>query len=167
MIPNLKLWDKIKQEIWWYVFYPIFPHIQKALIKLHIIYHHGRQPWHLGWVAKGKTLRSFYKYVHTQGFSNHFIAWSDDGQVLSLRKREGFKFQYHLRVFSDGEIRGHYEETPESHPIQHFDEKVFEPKLQEFRKWLGEWMTEEDPERERKTRFVKTPAEVLKAPENG
>jgi hypothetical protein len=30
-----------------------------------------------------------------------------------------FRHQYHIRVFEDGEIRGHFEYTPECYPILH------------------------------------------------
>ncbi|MEK7539337.1 MAG: hypothetical protein AAB595_01725, partial [Patescibacteria group bacterium] len=77
------------------------------------------------------------------GFGNHFIAWDDQAQVLSWRKLINFQEQYHLRVFSDGEIRGHFEYTPEAHPIQHFDEKGESFHRAEFLKFLGDFVTPE------------------------
>ena len=167
MLNHLRFWERIKQEFWWYVIYPVFPYLQKALVALRIIHHRGRQPWRIGWVVPHRTLKEFYRFAHTKGFANHFIAWQDDGQLVSLRRREGFKYQYHLRVFNDGEVRGHYEETPEDHPIAHFDEKVFQPRTADFRRWLGNWVVDKPPAEPGKMRFHSAPATSLEAPENG
>lgn len=132
--------DKIKRFIWWYLIYPVFPYVRDFLIKIHLISHRGRQPYHLGWLRRGVHIRELEEYLHKQGFGNHFIAWVDQGQVLGLRKHDGFKYQYHLRVFRDGEICGHYEEAPEADPIEHFNEKVFEERKEQFRLWLGDYL---------------------------
>jgi hypothetical protein len=93
-------------------------------------------------LAPGKTLEGLKKHLHDEwGFGNHFIAWGDEGQVLSWRKIKDFNHQYHLRVFSDGEIRGHFEYTPEGHPIAHFDERDESFHRGEFLKFLGEYVT--------------------------
>lgn len=110
---------------------------------MHLIWHNqGRQRFHIGYLAPGKTLAELKHHLNTKwGFGNHFVAWGDDGQVLSWRKLVDFNHQYHLRVFSDGEIRGHYEYTPEGHPVAHFDEKGEEFHRAEFVKFLGEFLT--------------------------
>ena len=112
---------------------------------MHLIWHDKeRQRYHLGWLARGKTLEELKKHLHDKwGFDNHFIAWSDSSQVLSWRKLLDFNHQYHLRVFADGEIRGHFEFTPEAHPIAHFDEKGEQEKKDDFLKFLGEFVTQE------------------------
>lgn len=74
------------------------------------------------------------------GFGNHFVAWQDNGQVLSWRKLKNFDYQYHIRVFKDGEIRGHYEYTPESKPLDHFIEIGEMPRLKDFKKFLSGYM---------------------------
>src|SRR3989344_1170456 len=109
--------EKAKQKIWHFI-YKFFPTIQRGLLRLHLI-------WHEKW-----------------GFGNHFVAWGDTGQVLSWRKLSDFNHQYHLRVFSDGEIRGHFEYTPEGHPVAHFDEKGEAFHRGEFLKFLGDFVTE-------------------------
>ncbi len=118
--------------------------MQKELLKTHIIWHEDtRQKYHIGWLKKGKTLEELKDHLHGKwGFGNHFIAWPDTGQVLSWRKLSDFNHQYHLRVFSDGEIRGHFEYTPEGHPLAHFDEKGEEFHKAEFLKFLGEFVTD-------------------------
>lgn len=136
--------DRVKQKIW-HLIYKFFPTFQKGLLKLHLIWHdHGRQKFHIGWLAPGKTLEGLKRHLHSKwGFGNHFVAWGDDGQVLSWRKLSDFNHQYHLRVFSDGEIRGHFEYTPEGHPIAHFDEKGETFHKGEFLKFLGDFVVRE------------------------
>jgi hypothetical protein len=131
----------IKKDIWRKL-YNIFPWMQKHLLKWHIIWHEkGRQPYHIGWLAPGKTLEDLEKHLHNEwGFGNHFIAWKDNGQVLSWRRLESFDNQYHLRVFKDGELRGHYEYTPESKPFEHFAEVKEEERADDFKKFLGHYV---------------------------
>ena len=167
MLSNLHFWDKAKQAVWWYLIYPVFPYLQKILLSLHIIHHRGRQPWRIGYLAPGRSLKKFFTFLETQEFRDHFIAWHDDGQILSVRRRDGFKYQYHLRIFHDREIRGHYEESPEDSPIEHFSEKVFEPRTEEFRRWLGNWVVHQAaPGTEPgKTKFHSEPATSRDVPE--
>lgn len=128
----------------WRIIYRIFPWVQRHLLKWHLIWHEkGRQPYHIGWLAPGKNLQDLEKHLHEQwGFGNHFVAWTDKGQVLSWRKLVNFDFQYHLRVFRDGEIRGHYEFTPESKPVAHFVETEEEARISDFKKFLGGYIVE-------------------------
>lgn len=135
--------QKIKKNIWSHI-YRFFPWLQKHLLKWHLVWHEkGRQPYHIGWLAPGKTLKDLENHLHTNwGFGNHFIAWHDRGQVLSWRKLENFDYQYHLRVFRDGELRGHYEYTPESKPIEHFAEIKEEERREDFKKFIGPYMVE-------------------------
>jgi hypothetical protein len=135
--------ERLKQKIWHFV-YKFFPTLQKAFLKWHLIFHDkGRQRYHIGWLAPGRTLEGMKRHLHEKwSFGNHFIAWSDTSQVLSWRKLVGFQEQYHLRVFSDGEIRGHFEFTPEAHPLDHFDEKGEKERNADFLKFLGDFVVE-------------------------
>ena len=139
----MTFFDKIKQKIWHFI-YRFFPTFQKFFLKLGLIWHEqGRQKYHIGWLAPYKTLEGLKTHLHTKwGFGNHFVAWGDDGQVLSWRKLTDFQDQYHLRIFSDGEIRGHFEFTPEAHPIEHFEEKGEKERKADFLKFLGDFITE-------------------------
>ena len=145
VIPNSVLpypegfWDRIKYFLW-KIITPCHPYGRDALLKLHIIHHEGRQDYVIGRMAPGVKLEDFLRYLHTQGFSNHFIAWEDDGQVVSLRKLVNFKWQYHLRIFGDGEVRGHYERTPEGHPIWHLKEIGREERRKDFLRFIGDWV---------------------------
>lgn len=133
----------IKKNIWRYI-YRVFPWMQNHLLRWHLVWHEkGRQPYHLGWLAPGKTLKDLEMHLHEKwGFGNHFVAWTDNGQVLSWRKLDSFDYQYHIRVFNDGEIRGHFEYTPESKPIAHFTEINEESRIDEFKKFLGHFMVQ-------------------------
>jgi hypothetical protein len=126
------------------VIYKFFHIVQKDLLKSGIIWHSDKkQRYHIGWLAPGKTLEGLKKHLHEKwGFGNHFVAWTDDEQVLSWRKLVDFNNQYHLRVFQNGEIRGHFELTPEGHPIDHFTEKGEVEKKEDFLKFLGDFVVE-------------------------
>ena len=91
---NLTTGQNIKRIIWKGL-YPIFPWLQKHFLKWHLVWHEkGRQPYRIGWLAPGKTLEELEKHLHDKwGFGNHFVAWSDNGQILSWRKLESFDFQ--------------------------------------------------------------------------
>lgn len=140
----MSLTDKIKQKIWDFV-YSFFLPIRTALMKAGLIWHKkGRQQYHVGWLAPGKTLEDLKQHLHEKwGFGNHFIAWVDEDQVLSWRKLTDFEDQYHLRVYGDGEICGHYEFTPEAHPLQHLEEKGEREAKEDFLKFLGEFVVQD------------------------
>jgi hypothetical protein len=135
--------DKIKQRIWHFV-YSFFLPTRKFFLKTGIIWHKkGRQKYHVGWLAPHKTLEELKRHLHEKwGFGNHFIAWVDEGQVLSWRKLTDFQDQYHLRVYKDGEICGHFEFTPEAHPIEHMEEKGEREANEDFLKFLGSFVTQ-------------------------
>lgn len=143
LLSTMTFFDKVKQKIW-RVIYRFFPSLQKSLLSWGVIWHdHKKQRYHLGWLAPGKTLEELKKHLHDEwGFGNHFVAWADPDQVLSWRKLVNFREQYHLRIFKDGELRGHFEITPEAHPIDHFAEKGETERKEDFLKFLGEFATQ-------------------------
>jgi predicted hydrolase (HD superfamily) len=110
------------------------------LLTCKIIRHEGRQSYVLGHLTEGRTVEDFLDYLKTKDFLNHFIAWKDDGEIVSVRRLVDFERQYHLRVFIDGEVRGHYEYTPESHPIWHMKEVGQENSREDFLDFLGDWV---------------------------
>lgn len=140
----MTFFDKVKYKIWHFL-YKFFLPGQRALLKLRLIHHNNkRQHYHIGWLAPGKTLKELKLHLHKKwGFGNHFVAWTDKGQVLSWRKFADFDDQYHLRVFKDGEIRGHMEFTPEAHPLEHLEEKGEKEAKADFLKFLGDFVTPE------------------------
>jgi hypothetical protein len=132
--------QKIKQMLWRGL-YPVWPFLSRTFGFLH---KPGRQKYHLGWLASGYNLNDLKKHLSEKwNFGNHFVAWNDEGQVLSWRHLESFDRQYHIRVFSDGEICGHYEYTPESSPIRHFKEIGEEERREKFLEFLGDYVTAE------------------------
>jgi hypothetical protein len=135
--------DRIKMMFWRFL-YPIFPSVQNMLLKSHLIWHKsGRQRYHIGWLASGVTLDELKKHLSEEWhFGNHFVAWKDTAQVLSWRRLKDFNDQWHIRVYEDGEIRGHYEKTPESSPIQHFREVKETDRREDFKKFLGDYCVE-------------------------
>jgi hypothetical protein len=127
------------QQTFWRLIYPIFPYVEHFFLFTH---QRRRQRFHIGWLAPGKTLEQMKHHLELHyGFGNHFVAWEDEDQVLSWRKLVSFDYQYHLRVFSDGEIRGHYERTPEAAPIKHFAEDGETAKNEDFLRFLGPFVS--------------------------
>lgn len=136
------LGDRIKYAFW-RLYTPFHPLVRDTSLALGIVTHgdkypRGRQPYILGTLVPGETVQGFVSYMIDKGFGNHFIAWKDHGQVVSLRYVDSFKYQYHLRVFEDGEVRGHYEFTPECHPILHMKDDNMEPRREEFLRFIGD-----------------------------
>lgn len=105
--------------VFWRLYTPVHPVLRDMLLSLGIVHHTGRQNFLIGKLAPGQTLRDFASYLVSLGYGNHFIAWVDQGEVVGLRYVTDFQHQYHIRLFEDGEIRAHYEYTPECNPILH------------------------------------------------
>lgn len=123
--------------LFWRMITPFFPYIRNALTTSNIIPHVGRQPFLLGHITKGVRLEDFIHELIKIGYGNHFVAWRDSGELIGLRITDGFKYQYHLRVFANGAVHGHYEYTPEAHPFGHLMGIGFEKRSGVFLKQLG------------------------------
>lgn len=98
-----------------------------------------RQRFLVGILRPGVTVAAVRATLLQRGFFMNRVAYIDPGQVLSMRRLDD-KYsdrQYHVRVFEDGEVRGHYEFTPEDHPIAHLKETLFEARADMFREWLA------------------------------
>ncbi len=121
----------------WRVYSPFHPLIRDAAVSLGIFKHDFRQDFLLGSIAPDLTIQEFISLLIPRGFGNHFVAWEDDGEIVSLRYVEDFVHQYHVRVFADHEVRGHYEYTPECHPYRHIREIGMEKRNGEFLRLLG------------------------------
>ncbi|MDO8495135.1 MAG: hypothetical protein Q7S32_01220 [bacterium] len=130
----MNFFQKLIQKIW-KVLYVVFPWIERHAL---IFHDEKRQRYHLGWLHPQKSLADLKIHLSEKWqFGNHFVAWEDTEQVLSWRKLISFNEQYHLRVYSDGEIRGHFELTPEASPIKHFLEKGEQEKREDFLNFLN------------------------------
>jgi hypothetical protein len=87
-------------------------------------------------LRQGITTKEVISHLKQNGFFFNRIAYPDPGQILSMRRLDDAHpcFQYHLRLFVDGELRGHYEYTPEDRPLAHMNEDVREARTEEFLK---------------------------------
>lgn len=156
--------DKAQFAIW-KIIAPIFPHLRDFLLKLKLIRHQsGRQKYPLGWLPKGLNPQRIEAFLAKHNFKKHAIAWVDEGEVLGLRRLESFRYQYHLRVFEDGEVRGHFEVTPEHKPIHHLKEKGMERRREVFLTFLQGLINQELAE---STLSHKSPAASRGGPKNG
>ncbi len=135
----MKIRDYFKQ-ILWYIIVPFF-WLGRDLSKIFGYRPFPkRQEYHLGWLNSQKNNDDFKKFLMSIGFTKNRLAWIDEEEILSLRLLKNFKYQYHLRLFSDGEIRGHYELTPEYSPFDHLHDKDTSAKEVEFKQLLGDWL---------------------------
>jgi len=127
----------------WQVVYKTYPPVLRVLEKMG--FHSGRQPWSLGTLnAKygGEDLR---RLLTAAGFEPAILAWKDSDEVLSMRKVDKRVFQWHIRLHTDGEIRGHYEYSSEGNPWRHtFEfEEAFKPDREFFAPLLREYLVVE------------------------
>lgn len=133
------LFDQLKYWFW-RVYTPLHPYVRDISTYLGIVRHEGRQNFLLGTLNPARSVREFVSFLVTQGFGNHFIAWKDTDELISLRRTDGFKHQYHVRVFKDGEVRCHYEYAPEYRPIRHLFQFGFEDRTPEFKNIVKDWV---------------------------
>lgn len=118
-----------------YVIWPPFIRMSETLG-----FHNFRQKYIVGQLCKDLSKESLLDFLHSQGYEKALIAWRDPGEVLSVRKIDKKIFQYHIRLFKDGEIRAHYEYSPESYPMRHFFETHFVPKVEIFKELLKDFL---------------------------
>ena len=117
----------------WNIIYKLYPSILRILEKLKI--HNSRQPYFITTI-ENIDIQKFERYLKKVGFEKAILSWKDPGEVLSMRKIDNDKYQYHIRIFSNGEIRGHYEYSSESNPIKHVIEAVFLPEKSYFERLI-------------------------------
>ena len=125
--------EKIKQAAWIIIFWPIF-----FLLRIfRLIIYPIRQDFHIGYLHKHITITQLKKHLFKKGFSRQPVAWIDIDEVLSVRKPHNIFYQYHLRLYKDKEVRGHYEFKPESKPITHIKGTGMEDRYNDFLNFLG------------------------------
>lgn len=93
--------------------------LRDSLLWLGLASHHGRQNFYLGKLKSNRIRTDLAAHLRQLGFQRDYYAWIDEGEVLSLRKLDQDKYQYHLRLHNDGEVRGHYEYAPDRRPLKH------------------------------------------------
>lgn len=128
------------KKIMWYIITPIFPLFRNFCKWIGYQPYPARQEYHLGYLAPGKTVEDFRCFLKARGFDKNKIAWVDEGEVLGLRLRDNFRYQYHVRLFADNEIRGHYELTPEYSPVGHLRDKETSARAENFIKILDDYL---------------------------
>ena len=121
----------------WNFVYSFWPCVLRTY---EIFFHHHRQDYLIGRLISQKNTENLKGYLTKHGFEHAVISLKDPGETLAMRKREGKEFQYHLRLFDDGEIRAHYEYAPEAHPITHCFGVRKESKEEHFRELLDEYL---------------------------
>lgn len=132
----------------WYFYAPYHPTVRDSVIALNVVKNYGRQPYLLGKIAPQFTMEEFISFLVEKGYAYHRVAWEDEGEVVSLRHVKNFIHQYHVRIFEDGEVRGHYEYTPECYPLLHLFDIGSEDRREEFMEQFGDKLiphTSDDP----------------------
>lgn len=130
---QLKYW-------FWKIYTPFHKPVRDTSLALGLVRHEGRQDFLLGTLDPARSVPEFVSFLIAQGFGNHFIAWKETDELVSLRRTVDFKRQYHVRIFTDGEVRCHYEYTPECHPVLHLREIGIEDRTEEFKYLMQDWI---------------------------
>lgn len=86
------------------------------------------------------NLSDFKAYLHELGFEKNRLAWICKNEVLNLRKKLSDGKQYHIRVFKDRTVNGHYEWAPEFAPVLHWYQSLMKPKRSHFKRILGNFL---------------------------
>lgn len=124
--------------MFWKIVYKIYPPFLRVLEKIGV--HKKRQKFFIGKLRGNVSFENFKKFLFSENFESAILAWKDPHEILSLRKIDSKVFQYHLRLYSDREITGHYEYSSEGNPWRHIVETVFEPKEEYFKKLLADFL---------------------------
>ncbi len=127
---------KRAKYFFWRAYTPYHPILRDALVSVGLVRHRGRQNYLLGTITPDLSTQEFIMQLVEQGFGRHLFALKDEGELVSLRYVDGFEYQYHLRVFVDREVRGHYELTPECYPISHMRAEDQVDRRDEFTRFL-------------------------------
>jgi len=98
--------------------------IQTKILKKNI----GRQNYPIG---ETRNLNRLYvALIDDLHYQDNHIAYCDKDEAFNARrlKRRGLSwYQIHVRGYVDGEVRGHYEVTPESDPWRHYHGTTVQP----------------------------------------
>lgn len=121
----------------WKIVYIFWPSVLRTY---EIFFHHHRQDFLIGHLSPQKTAEDFKNHLMQNDFEHAIISLKDPGEILAMRKKEGKKFQYHIRLFNDNEIRGHYEYAPEAHPVIHCFNVCQEAKEEYFKEILDGYL---------------------------
>lgn len=132
-------------QIFWKIVYVVFPVVRDTLIAFRIVWRgKKRQPFSIGYIKGDVTIEMFRERLLQSGFEKNSIAWVDYGEVLSMRKIDPIQphCHYHIRLFKDGEVCGHYEKMPEKHPIDYFRGQGMLNRPDYFRSFIYDLLSE-------------------------
>lgn len=141
----------------WQAYIPLHYVLRNSLVTFNV-FKQGRPEDFLGMIAPHLSAEEFVAFLVEKGYGNHFVAWKFKGELVSLRYVENFSHQYHIRIFKDGKVCGHYERTPESHPVRHMKDFLYmkikrlgresgiENRPEYFRELLGDRIIPEESE---------------------
>ena len=111
---------------WYYGIRALKELIQRYLLKREP----SRQPYLLAQIAPEHTFRLYYHLCVLHWYHDNYLSYVDKGELYNIRKLHfkgvGCWYQTHIRIFEDGEVRGHYEVTPESEPRAHYQGTTLE-----------------------------------------
>ena len=126
----------------WRVVYKMYPPFLRVLEKLGA--HSGRQPFVVGKLNSKYGVEDLRRLLTSAGFEQAILAWRDSDEVLSMRKVDERVFQWHIRLYTDGEVRGHYEYSSEGSPWRHVVEykEAFKPDTEFFAVLLGDYLVQ-------------------------
>ena len=127
-----------KTSLFWKIIYTCYPPLLRVLEKIKI--HSFRQDYLIGVLKKDASVKNLQEFLLSQGYEDCVLAWKDPGEILSMRKIDKEIFQYHVRLFDDGEFRCHYEYSSEGNPWGHVTEKVFERRSHYFKGLLKDFL---------------------------
>ena len=131
-----------KQFLFFFV-KPIFPVVRSLFVGMDFIKApKGRQDFPLGFLKDSISLEEFENRLKDLEFFYEKMAFVDPDEILGMRKldKNNLGFQYHIRIYKDNEVRGHYEKTPEDSPVDHFNEVGFESRHEDFISMVGEFL---------------------------
>src|SRR3989344_7502176 len=130
----------------WRVYTPLHPFVRDLALALRIVKFESRsERFPLGTVAPHSSVEKLVHYLVSRGYAYHRVAWEDNGELVGMRRVENFLYQYHIRIYEDGEVRGHYEFTPEAYPILHLNRIGQEARREEFLELLKARFIEYNP----------------------
>lgn len=118
---------------------PFFPILQSLVFALGISKNPTkREAYLLGRLKQEVSVEMAREHLLRNGFFDNHVAYTDPGQVFSLRRvsEDEPDHQYHIRIFDNREVRGHYEFTPEDKPWKHLKNVGLVARREKFAPWL-------------------------------
>jgi len=120
-----------------------FPRLRRIVLYYGILTHSGKQRFYICKLNK-KLLKKFADYLKKKGYEKDRYAWVDSGELFSLRKINKKIYQYHIRIFKNREIHGHYEYAPDRRPLKHLESTNLRRKRKYFKKLVRDFKKEQN-----------------------